>query len=61
MNIISIIFGGIATFATVLGLHVWLMKLVIDNAVSKTLLSIQKCYVDKEAFERHVDNKNAHK
>lgn len=45
-----------ATVATfVLGIHAWLMKIVISSEVYKLLNAIQKEYVTKEEFNRHVD------
>ena len=57
----ELIFGGIAAASALLGANAWLMKIVIESAVTKAMLSIEKDFVDKDTFNRHVDDANAHK
>lgn len=51
----GLVFSGIGAGATLLGANAWLMKLVIDSALSKALLKIQQDFVTRDEFNRHVD------
>ena len=38
-----------------MGANAWLMKMVIDSAITRALLTIQQDFVTKEEFLRHID------
>lgn len=40
---------GVTSAAALLGANAWLMKLVIDSAITKSQLNIQREFVTKEA------------
>ena len=51
----GLLFTGIGAASALLGANAWLMKIVIDSSVNKALLSIEREFVTKEEFNRHID------
>lgn len=47
---------GVTVAIALLGANAWLMKMVLKGELSATLLAIEREFVTKEEFNRHIDN-----